>query len=245
MYGIAPALLHGILPDVVWKNFCKFVYGVRLLLQREITLDDLLKGQKALDEFVIEFELLYVERRTDRLHFVRPCIHALIHLGLEITRFGPSGLYSTWTMERTIGNLGQEIKQPSNPYANLSMRALHRAQVNAITAMLPGLGEYTEQSPRGSQDLGDGYWLLPARERTARVPPTQHQQAMFQYLLQHQAELRIVTMPKLIKFARWGRLQLPNGQVARSAWKETTKAVHKVRRSRCIKVCIFWDIYMK
>jgi hypothetical protein len=27
-------------------------------------------------------------------------------------------------MERTIGNLGQEIWQPSNPFANLAQRAL-------------------------------------------------------------------------------------------------------------------------
>ena len=42
-------------------------------------------------------------------------------------------------MERTIGNLGQEIKQPSNPYANLSQRGLIRAQVNALKAIIPAL----------------------------------------------------------------------------------------------------------
>ena len=47
-------------------------------------------------------------------------------------------------MECTIGNLGEEIRQPSNPYANLSQRGLLRCQVNALTAMIPDL----QQSPQ-------------------------------------------------------------------------------------------------
>ena len=42
-------------------------------------------------------------------------------------------------MERTIGNLGEEIWQPSKPYANLSQRGLIRNQVNALIAMVPDL----------------------------------------------------------------------------------------------------------
>ena len=44
-------------------------------------------------------------------------------------------------MERTIGNLGEEIRQPSNPFANLSQRGLRRSQVNALKAMIPDLEE--------------------------------------------------------------------------------------------------------
>jgi hypothetical protein len=42
-------------------------------------------------------------------------------------------------MERTIGNLGEEIKQPSQPFANLSERGLRRCQVNALKSVLPHL----------------------------------------------------------------------------------------------------------
>jgi hypothetical protein len=38
------------------------------------------------------------------------------------------------------------------------------------------------------------------------------------------------------KIARWARLRLPTGQVARSAWKEKEKAAEKIRRARCVKV---------
>ena len=42
-------------------------------------------------------------------------------------------------MERTISNLGEEICQPSNPYANLFQRGLLQYQVNALTAIIPDL----------------------------------------------------------------------------------------------------------
>ena len=37
--------------------------------------------------------------------------------------------YAQWTMERTIGNLGQEIRQPSKPYENLAEEGLRRSRV--------------------------------------------------------------------------------------------------------------------
>ncbi|KAF8068694.1 hypothetical protein FPV67DRAFT_1414845, partial [Lyophyllum atratum] len=38
------------------------------------------------------------------------------------------------------------------------------------------------------------------------------------------------------RVARWARLRLPTGQVARSAWKESDKSLEKLRRARCVKV---------
>jgi hypothetical protein len=90
-------------------HFCKLVFAIRIINQRQIKTEDLKKAHQALVEFVHEFELLYYQRRTDRLHFVRQSIHALTHLALEVVRLGPLICSSQWTMERTIGNLGEEI----------------------------------------------------------------------------------------------------------------------------------------
>ena len=38
------------------------------------------------------------------------------------------------------------------------------------------------------------------------------------------------------KVTRWARLRLPNGQVARSHWKECLKPLGKVRTARNVKV---------
>jgi len=37
IFGLGPGLLYGILPDNIWKNYCKLISGICLLLQRNIT----------------------------------------------------------------------------------------------------------------------------------------------------------------------------------------------------------------
>lgn len=139
LFGLEPGFFRAILPAVYWKNFCKLVHGVRVLVQRRISGAKLREAHYHLVQFVEEFENLYYQRRVDRMHFCHPCIHTLLHSCPEVMRVGP-GAYSTqFTMERTIGDLGQEIRQPSNPFANLARRALRRSQVNALKSMYPDL----------------------------------------------------------------------------------------------------------
>ncbi|KAF8589330.1 hypothetical protein K439DRAFT_1645153 [Ramaria rubella] len=83
LYGLAPALLHNVLPKPYWQNFCTLVLGVQIIHQCSIRASDLQKAQQVLEEFHLEYEALYVQRWMDHLHFIRPCIHALLHLGLE------------------------------------------------------------------------------------------------------------------------------------------------------------------
>jgi hypothetical protein len=146
---------------------------------------------------------------------------------------GPLCYYTQWMMERTIGNLTEEMKQPSQPFANLSQRGLRRAQVNALKAMIPNL-EKTEKDPRGSQDIGDGYVLLRAKDETMRTLQGAAATAVREYM--HNATGEDVTnwRPRV---SRWARLRLPTGQIARSAWKEKLKPLEKVRISRNIRVC--------
>jgi hypothetical protein len=68
-----------------------------------------------------------------------------------------------------IGNLGEEIRQPSNPYANLSQRGLLRCQVNPLKAMIPDLQQSLPALPHGGVDLGKGFALLRAQERYDRA----------------------------------------------------------------------------
>ena len=64
-------------------------------------------------------------------------------------------------MERTIGNLGQEIWQSSNPFANLARHALQRSQVNALKSIYPELDPKSKfQLPRGAMNVGEGYIML-------------------------------------------------------------------------------------
>ncbi|KAG2342178.1 hypothetical protein BDR05DRAFT_976597 [Suillus weaverae] len=93
IFGLGPALLYNILPRPYWLNYCKL---------HSISLNEAC--------WELDFEILYYQHRADCLHFICPCM----------VKKGPPICYSQWTMEHTINNLRQEIRQPSNPYANLS-----------------------------------------------------------------------------------------------------------------------------
>lgn len=169
VYGLAPALLHGLLPDVYWRNFCKLVRVIRLLHQQRITLDQIQLAHEQVMEFVVEFEALYYQWRASRLHFCQPSLHTLVHASQEICRVGPLPYYAQWTLERLIGDLGKEIRQPSNPFANLAQRGLIRFQVNALKAMDPSLDHSKSNIPNTALDAGDSYFLLHKREHTAHA----------------------------------------------------------------------------
>jgi hypothetical protein len=176
---------------------------------------------------------LYYQRRGDRIHFCRQSLHALLHIVPEIVRVGPGVYYTQWTMERTIGNLGEEIKQPSKPYANLSQRGVRRCQVNALKAMIPDLEGDTNKLSRGAVDLGNGYVLLRARDKTASELSGEMETAVRAYFRDAVGDLAIDTH---LRVTRWSRLRLPNGQIARSNWKESLKTIAHVRIARQVSV---------
>ena len=233
VFGLGPAVFRGILPDKYWRNLCKLIRGIRLIQQRSITKAQLLEAHKLLVQFVLEFEELYYQRKAYRLHFCRQSVHALLHLVPEIIRLGPGIYYTQWAMERTIGNLGEEIKQPSQPFANLSERGLRRSQTNALKVMLPYLDE-ERKLPRVSIKLGHGYILLGARDKYEQHVCDKDANAVCSYLSQHFPDMLDPEWKP--RFFRWARLHLPNGQIVRSLWKEKNKLLEKVRISHNVMV---------
>lgn len=85
--------------------------------------------------------------------------------------------------------------------------------MNALKAMIPDL-EPEKGPPRGSKDLGNGYCLLRARDSITCWPPLPNQDAIQNFLVQAAAPDGVV------KVRRWAHLALPNGQIARTRWKE-------------------------
>ena len=238
LYGLAPALLFGILPEPYYSHFCKLVRAMRIIQQYHISSSGLILADELFRSFAYEFEILYYQCREDRIHFCHQSVHALLHLASEVTRIGPPICSSQWTMERTIGNLGEEIRQPSNPFANLSQRGLLRCQVNTFLSMFPTFKPSKSDIPRGALDLGGGYILLRAQDRYSRLMKEAEAMA-FRTYIQHHSRHSLAQFgndhwpPKIV---RWARLRLPNGQIARSRWKEALKPINKIRVSRNVKV---------
>ncbi|KAG1897939.1 uncharacterized protein F5891DRAFT_1191249 [Suillus fuscotomentosus] len=193
LYRMGLAALFGVLPDPYWTNLCHLVSGMCLMQQYHITRTDLMKAHEHLLTFAHDFETIYYQRHIDRLHFVRPWIHSTTHIPSETITKGPPICSSQWTMECTIGNLAQEIcLHNSSIYANLSRRAAHHCQINAIKAIILTIEPEQNSLPGVTRPRK---WLHLAMSKRTECPPS----------------------PSV---TRWARLRLPNGQVARSAWKE-------------------------
>ena len=230
IFGLGPGFFRTVLPKKYWKNLCKLVRGARILIQRRITIEQVREAHSFLIRFVEEYETLYYQRRPERLHFCRPCLHTLLHSAPEITRVGPGTYGSQYTMERAVGDLGKDIRQPSNPFANLCQIALRRSQINALKMICPELDPDTALLPIGD-DIGDGYFLLAPREK---YPSNLHggpEWVVIQTQFPHMKGVR-----------KWGRLNLPNRQISRSLYSETqrkgktenTRVTRNVKVSACL-----------
>jgi hypothetical protein len=167
---------------------------------------------------VVEFEHLYYQRKIEHLHFVCQCVHSLVHLGPEMVRLGPPSLFAQWTMEHVIGVFGALLRQPSNLFANLREQARKVAEINAVVAMWPEI-EHEAQEPHGSINLGQGYLLLRPRDK-APHPLSEHDKSAISVFYTNFPNPEHANMDSVY---RWGRLQIPTRQVARSRWKEAER----------------------
>ncbi|KAH9847975.1 hypothetical protein C2E23DRAFT_740410 [Lenzites betulinus] len=235
VFGLLPGLLWATQKPLFHGHFCKLVAGVRVALLLVIPVDRRQRAHTLLLEFVKEFEEMYYQRRIDRIHFIRQSLHTLIHLIPEGLRAGPACLYSQWVLETLIGNLSAEIRSHVEPFANLSNRATRRSQTNALFSMFPELAPITDALPTGAIDIGDDFVLMRARDQRPRLVDNSETEAARAYL-DGPLGLDIGTWrPAMWK---WARVRLPNGQIARTAWKECAGEArgNAVRRSRMVKL---------
>ena len=182
LYGVAPALLYRILLNNIWHNYCKFVAALHIMSQYSITPQQLQCAHQLFAQWENKFELIFYQCRVDCIHFICPCVHLINHLASKAARVGSPICSSQWTMECTIGNLEQEIRQPSNPFANLTQQSIRRCQMNALKAMLPELNPQSSSIPRGATDLRNGYILLLKHDCYPTKVMTEEQRVITAYL---------------------------------------------------------------
>ncbi|KIL55197.1 hypothetical protein M378DRAFT_91264 [Amanita muscaria Koide BX008] len=240
---IGPAIFRIVMPHDLWTHFCKLVISICIIHQRNIVPEQLKHAHTMIIEWEKEFELVYYQRRADLLHLMRPCVHAILHMPMETVRCGPLNLVAQWALENTVGNLGREVHQPSNPFSNLSQRGLLRAQTIALKALVPEFN-IALTLPNKSVQLGDNYVLLCARDRHPyNIPNTEAAADAVQRFLTSNAHP--VSDAHSFQIRRWARLLLPNRQRARCLWKEEPKEKYKnFRNSRNVKVSPCYTLAM-
>ena len=239
VYGLCPTLLRHLLPRKYWLHFCKLVAGIRIMQRPRISKEELLLGHELLRSFAREFEDLYYQRKESRIHFVRQSIHLLTHIAPETIRVGPLACYAQWTLETAIGNLGREIRQDRDLFANLAQRAVLRAQTISLKARFPdiqlecGKIDAVTRPTRARKFEGyDGFAFLPRCEDYPS-PITGDERDALKIYWRAQKWPNVDTWPHAV--CRWAKLQLPNGQKARSIWQESSLAT-KPRRASCVEV---------
>ena len=231
LYGLGPGVFFNLLPEPYYSHFCKLVRGIRLIYQRTLSKQQLIDAHTLLLQWVSEFESIYYQRKPERLHFVRQCVHSLAHLAKETYRLGPLCLSAQWTMERVIGYLGSLLRQPSNIFRHLAAQSRRLAYVNAMVALWPEF-LIEEKDPRGSKDLGEGYLLLGPTDTTLHHFLDAEQTALDIFC----SGATCLTDVDSQSVYRWGRLQLPCGQIARSCMKEVERCPNMARTDRNVKV---------
>jgi hypothetical protein len=198
LYGLAPALLYGVLPEPYYSHFCKLVRAICIIQQRCILADDLLLAGNLLQSFVQDFEALYYQGRVDTyisvdkvyMHYFTSLLKSQESVHLYVLHSGP------WNIPRE--SRGRDL----TAFQSLSQRGLLRCQVNALKAMIPDLDPPPPALPRGVIDLGQPYALLRAQDRYARLMRPQEADALLRYLGGVTAGSGN-WCPKVTRWARW------------------------------------------
>ncbi|KAF7358561.1 hypothetical protein MSAN_01194300 [Mycena sanguinolenta] len=117
--------------------------------------------------------------------------------------------------------------------AQLFIRALEGASLDD-SGLDAEILSPSQNSPRGAEDLGGGYVLKRAKDEYNQIIRGAQGDAIKDYLeAVHGEEYPDAFRPSL---QRWARLQLPNGQIVRGAWKEKQKALNKIRMARNVRI---------
>ncbi|KAF5331223.1 hypothetical protein D9611_013085 [Ephemerocybe angulata] len=238
IYDLLPAILHTILPETYWTTFCKLCAGIKIVLQRTLTREQIIEAHKLFVEFAVEFEQKFVQRKASRVHFVRPCLHNVLHVPSSTLRLGPHRNFSQYPMEREIGIIVSQIKQHTTPSGNASQRAIRLAQVNTVKALTR---DEAQEAPSVSSRFpripaGSGYTILWPRERTVNGKIVSHKEydAIDSFFTLIGAEFTATVANTRIK--KWGRLELPSRDVVRSEWQESKRSPDSpMRITRIVK----------
>jgi hypothetical protein len=86
------------------------VFGMCLINQHRITRASVCARQLAFALFAQEFEIIYCQRLAIHIHFVRPCIHSLVHLPQEVVWIGPPIVANSLLCKAVRGDAGLELE---------------------------------------------------------------------------------------------------------------------------------------
>ena len=71
IFVLGLAVFQEVLPELYYRNSCKLVAGVHIILQQSISSEQISFAHTLLINFMFEFEKIYYQCDISRVHFVR------------------------------------------------------------------------------------------------------------------------------------------------------------------------------
>jgi hypothetical protein len=207
----------------VLRNFSRLVKVVELAMTIKPISEDEIEGlQVEINQFLIEYEQLYVGDDPEKIFQCRLCIFQLAHVPMHIRWYGSIRLGSQATVERTIGEAGHKIHSKKSPFANMANIFYEKELIKALLLYYPQLGSVERQRDKPALF---GSIKIKAEERKEGQPFHCQVHAIFERV-KNLGQFDIT----LIK-SRWGKCNLSSGRVLSSTLSETIG--DKNKRSRC------------
>src|SRR6266576_804414 len=204
-------------------NFSKLARIVDIAMTiKPMTENDIQDLQTEINDFLIEYEQLYVGNDPEKIWRCRLCIFQLVHVPMHITWYGSIRLGSQATVERTIGEAGHKIHSKKSPFANMANIFYEKEIIKALLLYYPQLQCMDKQRDK---PILIGKIGIKAEEKKEGK----------HFFCQVEAIFKSVKIPgqfdiTLFK-SKWGKCNLSNGRVLGSILSEGTGDRNK--RSRC------------
>lgn len=113
--------LNAIIPDAALKHLSLLVESTFVLLQHNISAEELNKCEMDLVKFVAEFEILY------GAEFVTFNVHSLLHVVESVKMTGPLWATSAFSFEGTNYHLKRQVNGPKGVDDQIAMRYLQKS----------------------------------------------------------------------------------------------------------------------
>jgi len=111
-----PVCLHGIIPDVIYKNFMLISCGMYILLSQEHCVELCDQAQTVLTNFCHHFGDLYGKE------FLSYNVHSVVHLADESRLHGVLDNVSCFVFENYLGKIKKLLRKPNDPLQQVVKR---------------------------------------------------------------------------------------------------------------------------
>ncbi|KIL54155.1 hypothetical protein M378DRAFT_93047 [Amanita muscaria Koide BX008] len=206
----------------VLKNFSHLVEIVEFAMTiKERSEEDIEVLQRKINQFLIDFEQLYVGNDPENIGRCRLCVFQLVHIPMHIRWYGSIRLGSQATVERAIGEAGHKVHSKKAPFANMANIFFEKELIKAVQLYYPYLGNH---QIHGSRPIFFGRIKIRRMERCNGQDLYHQLQAIFE------SQEELGDFDPTYDIERWGKCNLHNDRVLTSTLSE---AIGNQSRSRC------------